>query len=477
MSTIPGRKKVFGAILKICECTVSIVRSLQGSVVKSKDFDDIEKWFLQLEENVLIVNEIMPTSKQIKAAKVHQIVAAGDAGEVVVEDDNNDNNDDDEDENNDANDNEDIADTRRDFNHYNTYHLIRYHWRYFLENFGSLEASDQTSGEFQQGRLRDNVHLTNMRGMAYQQMYKHIMLCSILATVTGCPYLLFDGEELSTFTAEQRIEYFVKSAERQQLLIPGSKLTKLLEIIPTDNVEDEEWSTRQGQSNKLAKLLREQLSASLLFPVVEKAVRPRFYMYKNHRKIVCNWSDIENQFYSHEALLNILGEDVINREQYLSADRYNRNKRKLMLEFFQMTGVDKEADFASAEYYSFTQLVTSHHPVEIGDNVQIKGGRNEWYCKVLGIYLNTKAKSDNARSVNDKCAVLVMYYEQILQDHPVYQYPLYKPSSIDIVRTSSIVSHAHLFSEIPEFTNVVFRDPEPHRIKILNKYAKFPKFW
>ena len=149
---------------------------------------------------------------------------------------------------------------------YNTYHMLRTHYRYYVEKFGSLGQYTQDTGELKNLFFRTFTKFTNRRDMVTQISERELVREILLLLLTGSPTTFFLGMDLKDVPAEVRREYFLLSAENGQLLYPGIELQYMFQV-----AENEEERTMLSKSSANSGMLRPNFEEQVQYTTEQKS--------------------------------------------------------------------------------------------------------------------------------------------------------------------------------------------------------------
>jgi hypothetical protein len=471
VKTVEGRLSLMNAIRDATDSTVGIVRLLQRSSIDYGHLETISKLFDVLEESAAIIDQVLP---DMKDCPFKSFMMNGGDNCNNIDDVNT----------------YDVTDGRFHYLAFDTYRMVRDHYRLFIERKGSLHSTDAKPGEQKNLTLRVNAKFSNHRGMSGQIMDRAVLTDTLLSLMTGSPYTMFAGEEISSWSVEQRLQYYTQSAEHEQLLVPGKKLLALLDVNRPD------MNSAESNSNKLSNLLKNELSPSLLTPLSNRGLRPDSVVRDaGNRPVECTIGDIWNKYFKMESQQHILGKSTVNLRPKQSEEVHE----KWMQSFLKISGyekVNKSKDQGRLRFRNYKKLMSYTGTVLPGMHVACNGDNDEiWYAKILDIYAPCKSNNHIYQvdtSTEKRCVAICLYYQDTKTKNS-YGYIKMKPHTIDVLALDQIISFAHLYDE--DALNKSIRrmcstnnkkkqivydaadTPLHSQTMILNKLSVFPRFW
>jgi hypothetical protein len=348
---------------------------------------------------------------------------------------------------------------RKKFSDYPVYHMVRHHYKYAVENLGSLQSGDQTAGEFFNLLLRQSVRWTNRRGLSRQLIERAVSRYTMFGLLMGMPFTYVDGKELQEkklLTPDDRLQFFRMSAQNNQLLLPGRKLQSLLKSgIDNDHPQ-----------LAVQRALRRKFSPSLLNPIIDRNIIPVVPMRPGKRKDICinetlsevplYWTSVMAfREYVHSSrsfggVTNVNGHDVYRA-------RFETMKETL-LSIFQLDEFTGNTTDDIGDHFILTKykkLQTSNGRMKLGDFVCVNGvDDNYQYGKIAAIYgesnMNTVYDTEEDVPMEGsspcKCAAVMVFYGPTGAKDILTGYPMYKPYDIGIINaTATMSSPAHMF--------------------------------
>ena len=492
--------ELFQAIRTYVRCNVNIVHLMRSSAVSEADLVEIEDNFIQIEQAAIMIDHVLPFKKKnpFETTMNDEELFAVDNDELSSDESGTSSADE-------ADHELPQMENRMHINEYPTYKFTREHYAYFIRKYGSPKYSEATLGEHGCLVLRENSRLTNHIDMSPQLLDKINTNMTFLALLHGVPYCMYEGVLLRRLklSAEMRLKYFVESAKHHQLIVPGEKLQELFAIKTNDEDADDEndldVDALDGRKKDVANAIMAALSPKLISSVNGSAPHGASPVRsKGNRWKIFNLNDITNMWFSKQRQLELL-----NRRNTRNPDESCPSENELLKTFLSKLGCSDMSKHqqTSLQLVEYRKIVTSCGSIctdkpSYARHVRIQGEDDEgnmeyWFGKVLAVYSMVTHTNGQLDVHRDQLAIIVLYYKPTGDTDPVFDYPVYQADSIDCIKADEMITFAHLFR--PEgILNVINKrsgmfplpelGPRYNRILtndalLLNKHAKFPRFW
>jgi hypothetical protein len=437
---------------------------LLSSSIGEKDFSLVEQSFVDLERNTEIIDQALPFRKLTKKQIAAQLAAKQNGTNYVR------------------------PNKRMLYRDFDWYHIIREHYALFPRLMGAYKQYDAKAGELTNTDIRADASLTDHRSMAMQIITRNSLRHTILALTNGTPYLPVDGPCLAeAFTnVEDRLELFVRFAERKLLYLPGKKLTEMMSDFNGTDWDEQQLGVDESQERRI----RDAAES------VMKVLRPRNATFRRVRGLTCSkkerwksaggrdqifrWNDIYKLFFQLETYRKLIGD--LRRITPQQSQEHVEVCKQLQEDIKRCVGCEKVKIFDGPDSMGFFRWTKVHNPFQArlqpGMHVQVVG-RNDtpWYAKVLAIF-GVANVQDNAvikelvkkEKLAGRSFMIVQYYSETDLTDNVFGYPIMEPEILGIVSFDTVTSFAHVFQEptgnICYVTTVTYRQPKSNSILV-----------